>query len=280
MMPETKSKKPAPKKTGSERMNERIVRLEESEKELKAHNKILRTEITALRKEKDILEEDYARIRSLLEHLQESKEQERSLVVHRIYDELGSLLAALKMDINLMSNELSEKISDVMKFRDASNRHIDTAIHDLRRLSDELRPPILDHLGLAAAIKWQADLFKKQTGLSCRVKIAPEDAVVERKVSIGLFRILRGLLENVVLHARAKSVHIGLKKDDRCYVLTVRDDGLGIDKEKLTDSQSWGLISMRERAQSLNGEMTIGRSRKGGTRVMVRVPREKDEGFD
>ena len=279
-MPEKKYKKPAPKKSESDRIQEKVVRLEKSEKELKALNKDLRAKITTLKKEKDVLEKDHMRLRSLLEHLQESKEQERTLVVHKIYDELGSLLAALKMDINLMSDDLSEKISDIMKFRDASNRHIDTAIRELRRLSDELRPPILDHLGLAAAVKWQAGLFNEQTGLSCQVRIDPEELEMGRKVSVGLFRIFRGLLENVVLHAQAKSVHIWLKKDGKNYVLTVQDDGLGINEEKLSDPHSWGLISMRERAQSLRGEMTIGRGRQGGTRVVVRVPCEKNGGID
>jgi signal transduction histidine kinase len=220
------------------------------------------------------MEKDYARIRSLLDYLQESKEQEHTLIVHKIYDELGTLLTALKMDLNLMSEELSDKSSEIVKFRDASNRHIDEAIHELRRLSEELRPPILDHLGLAAAIQWQAGLFQKQTGISCEVRIDPEDLEVGGKLPIGIFRILRGLLENVTLHAQAKSVHIGLRKNEKSVVLTVQDDGLGIAKEKLSDPKSLGLLSMHERAKSLKGKMTVVGRKGGGTQVIVKVPWE------
>jgi signal transduction histidine kinase len=247
-------------------------------KDIQARNKDLRAKITSLKREKATLEKDHIKMLSLLEHLQESKEQERTLVVHRIYNELGTQLTALKMDLNLMSEEMSNKVLEITKFRDASNRHIDMAIHELRKLSDELRPPILDQLGLAAAIDWQAGLFKKQTGLSCRVKIDPENLEVGRKVSIGLFRILQGVLENVTLHAHARSIQIGLKKDKENLVLTVQDDGVGICQDKLSNSKSLGLIGMHERAKSLSGIMTVRGRKRGGTRVVVKIPLKKSAG--
>jgi len=274
-MTRTKTQKPSREKNNTRGLREKIDRLEKSVAELKVHNENLCAVISSLEKERDTFEKDYARVRSLLGYLQESNEQERALVVHKIYDELGTLLTALKMDLNLMSEELSNKSEEIMEFRDDSNRHIDTAIRELRMLSDALRPPILDHLGLAAAVKWQAGLFKKQTGLSCRVKIDPEDVAVDKKVSNGLFRILRGLLENVTIHSQARTVQIVLEKDGPNLVLTVCDDGLGITEEKIANSGSFGLISMRERARSLGGEMTIDGRKERGTRVVVTVPCEK-----
>jgi signal transduction histidine kinase len=240
--------------------------------ELLARNEKLRAEIASLKMENAALERDSVQIQSLLSNLRESEEKERAAIVHTIYDELGTLLAALKMDINLMSEDLLDQNPEIMKFRDASNRHIDTAIDELRRLSDELRPPILDHLGLGAAMRWKAGLFQKQTGISCEIKIDPGIVEVGNNVSIGLFRILQGLLENVTLHSQAKSVTIGLRRENENLELSVRDDGFGIAAEKVDDPQSLGLICMQERAKSLGGSMFIERKKSGGTQVTVKVP--------
>jgi signal transduction histidine kinase len=251
---------------------EKIDRLDRSQSELSARNEKLSAEIASLKMEKAALDKDHARIQSLLSHLQESEEKERTDVVHKIYDELGTLLAALKMDLNLMSGDLSDQNPEIIKFRDASNRHIDAAIDELRRLSDELRPPILDHLGLGAAMRWRAGLFQKQTGISCEIKIDPGIVEVENNVSIGLFRILQGLLENVTQHSRAKSVRIGFKRKEGKLELSVKDDGLGIADEKVSDPRSLGLISMQERAKSLGGSISIETGKSGGTQVTIKVP--------
>jgi signal transduction histidine kinase len=264
-----------PKKDRSDELQKKIDGLEKSEKKLKIRNKKLCAEKASLKREIEILEKDCSRFRSLVDYLQETNEQERTIIVHKIYDELGTLLTALKMDLNLMSEELSDKAQDIQKFRDASNRHIDKAIHELRKLSEELRPPILDHLGLASAIQWWAGLFSKQTGIPCKVIIEQEDLAVGKKISVGLFRILRGLLENVTIHAQAKSVQIRLTHKEKSLVLIVEDDGLGITADQLSDPKSLGLISMHERAKSLKGKMTINGSKNGGTKVTVKVPWEK-----
>jgi signal transduction histidine kinase len=264
----------------SEELQKRIERLKKSEKRLNIRNEKLCAEKASLKREIEILEKDCSRFRSLLDYLQETNEQERTLIVHKIYDELGTMLTALKMDLNLMSEELSDKAQEIQKFRDASNRHIDEAIQELRRLSEELRPPILDHLGLASAIQWRAGVFTKQTGIPCKVMIEQKNLAVGKKISVGLFRILRGLLENVTQHAQAKSVLIRLKHKEKSLVLTVEDDGLGITADKLSDPKSLGLISMHERAKSLKGKMTINRSKNGGTKVTIKVPWENKRRHD
>jgi signal transduction histidine kinase len=265
-------KKQAQKDGLFKQRQEKINRLDRSGSELLASDEKLRAEIASLKKEKAALEKDYARIQSLLSHLQESEEKERTVVVHKIYDELGTLLAALKMDLNLMSEDLPDQNPEIIKFRDASNRHIDNAIDELRRLSDELRPPILDHLGLGAAMRWKAGLFQKQTGISCKVKIDPGIVKVGKNVSIGLFRILQGLLENVTLHSQAKSVTIELLGENKNLELSVRDDGLGITAEKVDNPKSLGLISIKERAKSMGGKISIESGKSGGTQVTVTVP--------
>jgi two-component system sensor histidine kinase UhpB len=279
-MSDTTSKANRSKKIRLDKLSEKILRLEKAEKELKVRNKKLHAEINSLKKDKKILEKDHDRLRSLLEYLQDSEEQERMAVVHKVYDELGSILTALKMDINLISEELCNRVTEIMSFRDASNRQIDTAIHEVRRLGDELRPPILDQLGLAAAIHWQASQFEKQTGISCQAKIDPGDLKVDRNASIGLFRILRGLLDNVIRHARAESVQISLEKDNKILVLTVKDDGIGITDKQLSNPKSLGLISMHERAQSLKGRMTIDGEKNKGTRILVKIPYEESTGLE
>jgi signal transduction histidine kinase len=252
--------------------HDKVDRTARSHRELLTSNQKLCAEIDSLKRDKASLERECVRIQSLLAHLQELEEQERILIVHKMYEELGTLLAALKMDLNLMSEELSSQNPEIVEFRDVSNRHIDAALDELRRLSDELRPPLLDNLGLGAALEWQADLFHKQTGIYCDVKIVPEDIQVERNLSIGLFRILRGLLENVIHHSQAEYVKIGLKREEGRLELTVSDDGLGISDEKVSDPLSLGLNIMKERAKSLGGRMTIEGRKDKGTQVIVKVP--------
>jgi signal transduction histidine kinase len=253
----------------------RITGLEIANNTLKTVNDRLRAEIVALKKENDRLEKYQQRLRSLVRYLQESGERARKVVGQKIYEEIGALLAGLKMDIHLMCEEMPEGVPEINAYRAAADRHIDSAISELRGLGEDLRPPILDQLGLADAIHWRSGLFKKQTGISCRVEIDPEDVEVDRDIAIGLYRILQGLLDNVARHALASSVQIKLQRNRDSTVLIVHDNGCGITEEQQSDTRSLGLISLRERARALEGEMKVTGRKNKGTRVVVRVPVEK-----
>ena len=270
-----KSKKIAPEKAPPKALSGRITRLEKDNKSLKTINDQLRAEIAALRKENDRLDKYQERLRSLVGYLQKSEEREREVVVQKIFEEIGGLLTALKMDIHWICEEMSGGVSEISAYRAAANRHIDSAISELRGLGQDLRPPILDQLGLADAIHWKAGLFEKQTGIFCQVEIDPEDVKVDRDITIGLFRILQGLLENVARHALASSVQIRLARNGDSTILTVADNGLGITEEQKSDNRSLGLICLHEWARSLEGEMTVTGRKSRGTRVVVRVPAKK-----
>jgi len=249
--------------------------LEKDNKALKTINDQLQAEIAALKRENNRLDKSQERLRSLVGYLQESEEREREVVVQKIYEDLGALLTALKMDIHWICEEKSGGVSEISAYRAAADRHLDSAISELRRLGEDLRPPILDQLGLADALHWKAGLFEKQTGISCRVEIDPEEVKVDRDITIGLFRILQGLLENVARHALASSVQIKLQRNSDSTILAVDDNGLGITEEQKSDPGSLGLIRLHEWARSLEGEMTVTGRKNRGTRVVVRVPAKK-----
>jgi signal transduction histidine kinase len=139
-------------------------------------------------------------------------------------------------------------------------------------VSTELRPGLLDDLGLAAAIEWQVEEFAERTGIRCDLHLSEEDVRLESGVATALFRILQETLTNVARHAGANEVQVELAVDPREVVLKVRDDGRGITESEISSTQALGLLGMRERARTLGGEVTFEGVRGQGTTVTVRIP--------
>ncbi len=149
---------------------------------------------------------------------------------------------------------------------------IDATIRSVQRISTELRPGILDHLGLVAAIEWQAKEFQTRTGIQCRVSAGLAEYEPDQDISTALFRILQETLTNVIRHANATAVNISLTPDQDHLILAVVDNGRGITEQEITGSNAIGLLGMRERALLLGGEVTISGCPKGGTAVTVTIP--------
>jgi signal transduction histidine kinase len=147
----------------------------------------------------------------------------------------------------------------------------------VKRISSELRPGVLDHLGLAAAIEWQAKEFEKHTGISCDVSVDPDDIVLDRQHSTTIFRIFQEALTNVARHAHATQVRISLHEKDDRITLHVDDNGKGITKKQINNPQSFGLIGIQERVHFLNGEIKIKGTRNKGTSLAIHIPLEKKE---
>jgi len=157
---------------------------------------------------------------------------------------------------------------------------IDTTVQSVQRISSELRPGLLDDLGLSAAVEWQADEFQNRTGIQCETISDPEDIALDQALSTAIFRIFQEALTNIARHANATRVEVILKKKSGKVELTVRDDGKGITEKQISDARSFGLIGMRERVHSFRGDLTITGTSNEGTSVKVSIPLDKMERLD
>lgn len=194
-------------------------------------------------------------------------------MAREIHDELGQSLTGLKMDIHWLGRQLSrqepklyQKISDMDKL-------LDHTVHTVQRLSSELRPRLLDDLGLSAAIEWQANVVHERLGIVIDIVSIPEDITINESCNITVFRIFQEALTNIARHSGANQVEIMLLQEEDKITLSVKDNGRGITEEQLADSNSFGLIGMRERSCLINGMLTIEQNQKGpGTTVFLSIP--------
>jgi PAS domain S-box-containing protein len=219
------------------------------------------------------------RLRALAARLQTAREEERTHAAREIHDVLAQELTSLKLDLAWLGRRLGE-LNDpeqqavLQKKVTAMTELTDQASRSVQRIATELRPPVLDSLGLCAAAEWVAADFRKRTEIDCTVKVPPQGLVLDRDRSTALFRILQESLTNVVRHARATHVEINLQHDSKEIVLTVCDNGCGIHPGKADDPGSIGLLGMRERAALLQGQCAISNRPAGGSVVEVRLPLE------
>lgn len=213
------------------------------------------------------------RLRDLAGYLQDAREKERKRIAREVHDELGQTLTALKFDLSQLAKQLPQ---DALALRQRANEMaglIDHAIHTVRRVSTELRPGLLDDLGLAAAIEWQAEEFAGRTGVRTNLYLSEDVFSLTSDVVTALFRIFQETLTNVARHAHASQVRVELVADPGQVTLRVRDDGRGISEREIMDPQALGLLGMRERARALGGEVTIEGVPGQGTTVTARIPR-------
>lgn len=211
-------------------------------------------------------------LRALSAHLESSREEERARISREIHDELGQVLTGIKMGLHGLVKKLPP---DELKARRKGESLIeltDEAVNAVRRIATDLRPGILDDLGLQESIKWLVADFREKTGINIRFHNSIEGLVVDRDRTTALFRILQEALTNVARHAQAEHVEVFLEREHGWLVLTVEDDGTGIPSNK-QPSGGLGLIGMAERAALLGGT-TVVENRGGserGTRVRARV---------
>ncbi len=204
-------------------------------------------------------------------------EDERKRIALEIHDELGQILTGLKMEIHLLNKRLTEilspeknaetneKIKDILQLTD-------TTIASVRRISTELRPAILDDLGLVAAIEWQAREFQRRTGIDCVMSTNVENIDLNSDYSTAVFRIFQETLTNIIRHAESKMVTVNLKKLKQRLVLRIEDNGKGIQLEKKDREHSLGILGMRERARLIGGELLVQNGLENGTIVELSAP--------
>jgi PAS domain S-box-containing protein len=216
-------------------------------------------------------------LRHLSAHVEAALEEERTSIAREIHDDLGQSLTALKMDIAWIVRRTAagspplaqEALVDRLA---AMSELTDGVIQRVRRISEELRPGVLDDLGLVAAIEWQAGQFEASTGTPCAVLTNTTELPIDRRVSTAVFRIFQEALTNVTRHARAAHVEVRVEVHDGKLSLAIRDDGVGITLEAAQSPRSLGLLGIRERAHRFGGSVSIGPSSPRGTLVALEVP--------
>ena len=210
--------------------------------------------------------------KSLSSYLQEAREEERKTIAREIHDELGQLLTAMKIQLSLLPEEIKNDATAALERTEAMKKQIDGAIATVKNIITKLRPGLLDDLGLAAAIEWQAHEFQMRTGVVCDVKLTSDKISLEQEVSTAVFRILQETLTNVARHAKATRVQIELVQQTSTLLLTIRDNGKGITDEEIHHPESFGLIGIRERVSSFNGDLEICGTPNKGTTIRVSIP--------
>jgi signal transduction histidine kinase len=189
-----------------------------------------------------------------------------------VHDELGQALTGLKIDLSWLSGRLPRQLNALIAKAREMSSHIDETIQTVRRISTELRPGVLDHLGLVAAIEWQANEFQTRTGIECKVAHALNHTIMDENLNTVFFRIFQETLTNIIRHANASRVETDLYEEEGRLILEVRDNGRGITREQISNIKSIGLLGMRERAALLGGEVKISGTPKKGTKVTVSIP--------
>jgi len=223
------------------------------------------------------LAQSHKQLRNLAAHVQAAREEERTRVAREVHDELGQMLTALKIDFSWLRKRISEIEHEDLRQALLEKIQLmsglsDETIRAVRRISAALRPPVLDHFGLLAAIEWHAEEFQERTGIACTVTSTEQRIEVDKTTSTTLFRICQEALTNVVRHADATKVAVSINKKDGIHTLTVKDNGRGITESESHSSESLGILGMRERALRVGGKFRVrGRPNKGTT-MTVSIP--------
>jgi PAS domain S-box-containing protein len=211
-------------------------------------------------------------LRNLALYFESLREEEKKNLAFEIHDELGHVLTAMKLELSwvlkkkhLREEVLHEKIVKMIEM-------IESTIRKVRSISSQLRPSVLDHFGIVAAIEWQAMEFQKQTAIRCRLYLTKQEVQLDERVAIAVFRIFQEILTNVARHANATRVDVHLEIEGNNLVLTVSDNGRGIKSEEMSKVKSLGIVGMKERANAINGKLTIQGVSNVGTTVTLTLP--------
>jgi PAS domain S-box-containing protein len=229
-------------------------------------------DITERKRTEAEIQESYEQIRRLTAHLQEIREEERTHIAREIHDELGQQLTVMKMDISWMKKKLAAgDASAVPAKMEELLQLLDGTVASVRRISTELRPSLLDDIGLIATIEWQLESFTKRTGIET-ILHKPDELQVPEQYVTGLFRIFQESLTNVARHANATQIEIHLENNENEFILYIKDNGDGFDKTLAGKKKTLGLLGMKERTLMMKGQFNISSEPKNGTKVEVRVP--------
>jgi len=218
------------------------------------------------------LRKSHENIRLLNDHLQTVREEERTAIAREIHDELGQQLTCLKMDASWLNKKFDTKETETKDRLNGMIDMIDNTVKTVRRISSELRPGILDDLGLVAAIEWQSREFAKHANIATEFKTEIMDAPVSKKVATGVFRVFQEALTNVARHSKATILETLVTVNNNMLTLQVHDNGVGFDMEHVKQKNTLGLLGMKERVLMFGGEIDFESSTDKGTTITIKAP--------
>lgn len=226
-------------------------------------------DITERKKVESVLLDSQIQLRALTQRINAISENERMRMAREIHDELGHLLTALKYDIEHLANkdELSREI--LVRELESINKMLNSLIDSVRKIATELRPGILDHLGLCPAIEWQIMQFQKRTTISCEYDLSGIDVTFDNNETIIIYRIMQEILTNIARHSQADKVSVSFSKKDGQYVLVATDNGVGFEVMNRYNEYSLGLMGMHERAITIGAQLKIDSLKGKGTTVTL-----------
>jgi signal transduction histidine kinase len=230
-----------------------------------------------LHQHRELLRVTSQQLRALSASVSSAREDEGIRIARELHDELGSALTSLKWDLETVSNALSDslegaRVEEIRRRMAAMTAIIDAMIGRVRRIAADLRPSVLDDLGLPDAIEWQVQQFQARTGIASRCECTPEPVPLTKEQSIQVFRILQEALTNILRHASASRVDVWAGVEAGVFTLRVRDNGRGISDEERSAVRSLGILGMRERAALVGATFDITGLPGQGTTITVRVP--------
>jgi signal transduction histidine kinase len=229
-----------------------------------------------LRDQKSRLEREAEdRNRELVElstHLQGVAEREKASLARELHDELGGLLVGARMDVSWAEQHLANATPDIRQRLQRVQQSLAAGVDLKRRIIEELRPTLLDNVGLFAALRWQLKVTCRNAGLECSESYPDEEPRFASEAAIALFRIAQEAFTNILKHSAAKSMNLSLSADGQEIVMRISDDGKGIPASRLTAIGSHGMASMRHRVRALGGRLDVNSPPSGGTTLLVRIP--------
>jgi PAS domain S-box-containing protein len=244
-------------------------------------------DITERQRAETDLNESREQLRALADRLLKTREEEATRIARELHDQFGRYLTTIKMDVRSIERDLTgELTSDVARvLREKAQtigQTVDETVQAVREIATQLRPGLLDDLGLAAAIEWQAKDFQKRSAILCALTLPEDDPRLSRDQATAIFRIFQEILTNVARHAQATQVWVHLGDEQDAIVLEVEDNGVGISPTQLAERGSLGLLGIRERVGAFGGAVEIVGSKGQGTTVTVRMPvlKTNDENLD
>jgi len=237
--------------------------------ESKNHVGIIRDVSIRKTYEKKLAESEKS-LRKLTEYLQDIREKERTSIAREIHDEVGQMLTAIKMDITFLKKQVHEdniltELENIVKLTDRT-------IYEVKSIITKLRPGVLDDLGLSAAIDWLVSEHNSRTSDSCKLVVDINDDEIDQIIATNVFRVIQESLTNIVRHAKAtKTIVLLVKKKDH-LILNITDNGIGMPKNAIESSDSFGLMGMKERILSMHGKFEIKKAKTGGTLLDIVIP--------
>ena len=233
---------------------------------------ILANDIDEKIKAEEKLQQSYRQIKLLANHLQNIREEERTKIAREIHDELGQQLTGLKMYVSWLNKKMIPHETEIKDKFQNTMELIEDTIKTVRKISTELRPSMLDDLGLLAAMEWQSNEFEKRSGITTTFIDFTGNKPIAAKFTTGLFRIFQESLTNVARHADAKKVVSSLAYENKLLKLTITDDGKGFVVNNIGSKKTLGLFGMRERTMEMGGNYEIKSDPGHGTTVFITIP--------